>query len=122
MKDFERKQNKPRKGALGKTINALLRLDFLHLRPSQYLQVKRWQMCVPDGHNRQKRALLDTGREAVFLLLLQYAHLLGEAGSDTEALTVLSSEDPLPSPLSQHHVNPGIDEDSHSEWQVEGHH
>lgn len=29
MRDFERKQNKPRKGAPGKTINALLRLDFL---------------------------------------------------------------------------------------------
>ena len=80
-------------------------------------------MCVPEGQNRQKHALLDTrlgGR--VFLLPLQDAHLLGEARSDTEALTVLSSEDPLPSPLSQHHVDPGIDEDSHSEGQVERHH
>lgn len=51
-----------------------------------------------------------------------YAYLLGEAGSDTDALTVLSSEDPFPSPLSQHHIDPGVDEDSHSKGHVEGHH
>lgn len=77
--------------------------------------------------NRQKHALLDTRLEAtglgvVFLLPLQGAYLLGEAGPDADALTVLSSEDPFPSPLSQHHVDPGIDEDSHSKGQVEGHH
>lgn len=51
-----------------------------------------------------------------------YAYLLREAGPDTNALTVLSSEDPFPSPLSQHQIDPGIDEDSHSKGHIEGHH
>lgn len=53
---------------------------------------------------------------------LQGTYLLGEARPDTVALTVLSSEDPFPSPLFQHHVDSGIDKDSHSKGQVEGHH
>lgn len=53
---------------------------------------------------------------------LQGAHLSREAGPDTDALTVLSSEDPFPPPLSQHHIDPGIDEDSHPKGHIEGHH
>lgn len=52
----------------------------------------------------------------------QSAYLLWEAGPHTDALTILSSEDSFPPPLSQHHVDPGIDEDSHSKGQIEGHH
>lgn len=62
------------------------------------------------------------GRGAVFPPPLPHAYLLGEAGPDTDALTVLSSENPFPSPLPQYHVDPGIDKDSHSKGQVEGHH
>lgn len=53
---------------------------------------------------------------------LQGAHLLREARPDTDALTVLSSENPFPSPLSQYHIDPGIDEDSHPKGHIEGHH
>lgn len=49
-------------------------------------------------------------------------YLLREARPYTDALTVLSSENPFPSPLSQHHIDPSIDEDSHSKGQIEGHH
>ena len=84
-------------------------------------------MCVSWGAVWQKHVLLDTRLEATRLgtvspLSLQGAYLLWEARSDTDALTVLSSEDPFPSPLSQHHIDPGIDKDRHSKGQVEGHH
>lgn len=84
--------------------------------------------CVcPVWQHEQKQVLWTQGWEApglgtVFPLPPRGAYLLREAGSDTDALTVLSSEDPFPSPLSQHHVDPGIDEDSHTKGQVEGHH
>ena len=84
--------------------------------------------CVsPVWQYKQTHVLPDTRlgsyRVGYFLPLpLQGAYLLREAGSDTDALTVLSSEDPFPSPLSQHHVDPGIDEDGHSKGHIEGHH
>lgn len=61
------------------------------------------------------------GVGVVALCPLQGAYLLREAWPDTDALTVLTSEDPFPSPLSQHHIDPGIDEDSHPKGHIEGH-
>ena len=62
------------------------------------------------------------GWGVVFPLPLLRTYLLGKAGPDADALTVLSRENPFPSPLSQYHIDPGIDEDSHSKGQIEGHH
>ena len=121
MRDFERKQNKPRKGAPGKTINALLRLDFLQdlanicrLKGGRCVSLMGEQAKACTAGHKAGRPCLPSAAPG--------CSPVGGSGSDTEALTVLSSEDPLPSPLSQHHVDPGIDEDSHSKGQVEGHH
>lgn len=114
--------------ALGKTINELFGLNLLSLKQSQYQQIRRWgsDVCLK-WQFRQKHSLLDTrlGGDGVGCCLPSahpHAYMLGEAGPDTDALTVLSSENPFSPPLSQYHIDPRIDEDSHSKGQVEGHH
>lgn len=83
-------------------------------------------MCLQSGSSGKNiSAGHKTGRHRVGCCLpsaLSHAYLLGEAGPDTDALTVLSSENPFSSPLSQYHIDSRIDEDSHSEGQIEGHH
>lgn len=115
--------------ALGKTINELFGLNLLSLKQSQYQQIRRWGsgVCLQSGSSGKNIHCWTQGWEAtkpgaVLPLPHPHAYVLGEAGPDTDALTVLSSENPLPSPLPQYHIDPRIDEDSHSEGQVEGHH
>lgn len=115
--------------ALGKTISELFGLNLLSLKQSQHQQIRKWgsDVCLQSGSSGKNIHCWTQGWEvtesgAVFPLPLPHAYLLGEAGPDTDALTVLSSENPFPSPLSQYHIDPRIDEDSHSEGQIEGHH
>lgn len=137
MKDFEGKQNKPRNYPIIlsskmcsylKTVNALFGSYFLPLKQSHFQEIRRWvsNVYLPCGSTGESMHCWTQAGTlwgwALSSLCPSYAYLLGEAGPDTDALTVLSSEDPFPSPLSQHHIDPGVDEDSHSKGHVERHH